>query len=113
MPEKENISPMEQVQELFEEMQIPFGMGHTDSNYLEKQGKKKLQRPIFCQLIRKSDKGEIYKRVATLKGKQKWKIVSIGDDLTPEDSRNRQDLRDIATLAKKRNIDTRVIYIFF
>ena len=111
IPEKENTSPREQIQELFEDMQVPFGMGHTDAIYRigpKKQGNRKLQRPIFCQLIRKSDKGEIYKHVANLKEKQQWKRVSIGDDLTPEDSRNRQDLRDIATLAKKRNIDTRV-----
>ena len=72
------------------------------------KNKRKLQRPILCELIRKSDKGEVYKRVATLKGSQKWKKVSIGDDLSPLQNRNKQDLRDLCNLAKKQKIDARL-----
>ena len=84
---------------------------HTDAIYRigpAKRGKQKLYRPILCELIRKADKGEIYKRVAGLKNKPQWKRVSIGDDLSPAQNRDRQDLRDLCTLAKKQKIDARL-----
>ena len=111
IPEEDGKSPRENVKELFVELGLPFGINHTDAVYRigpARKSKRKFQRPILCELIRKSDKGEIFKRVATLKGKPNWKSVSIGDDLSPKQNRNRQDLRDICALAKKQKIDARL-----
>ena len=111
IPEEDGKQPRHQVQELFEELGLPFGMGHTDAIYRigpAKKGKNRLQRPIFCELVRKADKGEVFKRVSSLKDKAKWKRVSIGDDLTPEQNRNRQDLRDLCALARREKIDARL-----
>ena len=111
IPEEDGIQPREQIKELFDELGLPFGMGHTDAIYRigpKKKGKHKLQRPIYFELIRKADKGEVLKRVSSLKNKPKWKRVSIGDDLTPELNRNRQDLRDLCALARREKIDARL-----
>ena len=96
---------------MFEELGVPFGMGHTDAIYRigpAKKGKNRLQRPILCELVRKADKGEVFKRVSTLKNKPKWKRISIGDDLSPEQNRNRQDLRDLCAHARREKLDARL-----
>ena len=82
------------------ELGVPFGINHADAIYRighAKKGKKKLQRPILCELVRKADKGEIFRRVSTFKDKPRWKKVYIGDDLSPTHNKNRQDLRDLCT----------------
>ena len=42
-----------------------------------------------------------------MKDKPRWKRVSIGDDPSPQQNRNRQDLRDLCALAKLEKIDAR------
>ena len=111
IPEENNKSARDCVEELFTELGLPFGVNHADAIYRigpAKTGKQKLQRPILCELIRKADKGKIVKRFLTLKDKPLWKKVSIGDDLSPQQNRNRQDLRDLCALARREKIDARL-----
>ena len=65
-------------------------------------------QPIFCQLSKKYDKGEVYKRLKNLKGNQKWAKVSVTDDLSPEENRKRQNLHNFCNLAKDNDIDAKV-----
>ena len=111
IPEENDKSARECVKDLFAELGLPFGVNHADAIYRigpAKKGKKKLQLPILCELVRKADKGEIFKRVSKLKDKPLWKKVSIGDDLSPQQNRNRQDLRDLYALAKWEKVDVRL-----
>ena len=41
-------------------------------------------RPIMVTLTKANSKGNIYLHVKNLKGLQKWKGISIADDLTPD-----------------------------
>ena len=58
--------------------------------------------------VNSSGSREIFKHVSVLKTIPKWKRVSIGGDLNPQQNRNRQDLKDLCALAKRREINARI-----
>ena len=102
LKEEADIGPRQQVQSLFKDMGLPFDLDAADAIY--RIGRKPRQgqrpRPLVCELTRKYNKGEVYKRIKNLRDKPKWAKVTITDDLSPEENRKRQDMRDLCNLGK-------------
>ena len=110
LKEENDTSPRQQVQNLFHDMGLPFDLEGTDAIYRigrkPKQGQR--PRPTVCELTRKYNKGEIYRRIKNLRDKPKWAKVSITDDLSPEENRKRQDMRDLCNLGKAQRRDIKL-----
>ena len=83
-------SPREIIKELFCAIGLPDIINNTDTIYRlgakPKNGKRSRARPIFVEMIRKADRGEIYRHIKNLKDKPKWTRVTIMDDQTPEEN---------------------------
>ena len=108
--ETDTKAPRALVKEFLDDIGVPGGIEIVDTVYRigPKPNDKRKTRPIFCQLTKKYDKGEVYKRLKNLKGNQKWAKVSVTDDLSPEENRKRQNLRDLCNLARNNDIDAKV-----
>ena len=68
-------SPREIIKELFCAIGLPDIINNTDTIYRlgakPKNGKRSRARPIFVEMIRKADRGEIYRHIKNLKDKPK------------------------------------------
>ena len=87
--------------ELFDDLLVGFGTERCDraqrrGKQVAPPGKSSRPRPIVISFIRLSDKLKIFKFLKNLKDQDKWKGVSIGDDLTET---QRDQVRDLLALS--------------
>ena len=80
----------------------------TTVNSIQRIGKmtegKRKPRPIKVKFLSAISKQDLYRSINKLKDEEKWKFVSIGDDLTETKSSEQKDLRRIAAVAKANGI---------
>ena len=79
----------------------------TDDNKAG-NGSRKRARPIKVRLANMGQKQTIYRNIAKLKGKDKWKNTHINDDLPQDELRQRREFRALAAVCRGKGSTARV-----
>ena len=104
--------PRKIVADLFTYLNMSFGLETCDAIYRLGQVRENNggnPRPILVRFNRLNCKGEIYSKLKTLKESTRWTKISLADDLTLKQQRERRDLQALAAYARKQGKAARVM----
>ena len=118
LEESDRVHVKTQVNELLSDLGVGFTTDNvdacgrlgqaTDDNNKAGNGGRKRARPIKVRLANMGQKQTIYRNIAKLKGKDKWKNTHINDDLPQDESRRRRELRALAAVCRGKGSTARV-----
>ena len=91
---------------LFEDLTLNYGNERVDAVY--RLGRfdpdKDKPRTIVLKLAHRGIKGDIYRKVSNLQGRDAWKGVSLLDELSKREAKEFAELRSLYHLAKRWNV---------
>ena len=113
VPESKNEVTEEIIAELFDCLQVGFSTERCDrvqrrGKPIAPQGRAAKPRPIIISFIRVNDKSAIFKGLKNLRDQEKWKGVSIGDDLTDTQRNQVRDMLALSAYARSKGYNSTV-----
>ena len=107
VPEQNKENLRRYVDVLFRDLDLPYGNEKVDQVFRLGKFDENQQRPrnLIVKLANRGIKAEIYRNIQGLQDKPHWHGVSLQDQLSPQETKEYNELRAIFFLAKKHKIE--------